>query len=136
MEIIAKLSDTPNVDDGLTAFQLKEKFDEGGRAIKDYINNTLLQEVAEKPATFTGTFRADNWSSSAPFTQEIAVEGILQTDYPFVDIDLSMTGNALGVIEDWRLVGRCSVSADNVVKAYCYEEKPTVDIPVIFKVVR
>jgi hypothetical protein len=50
MEIIAKLSDTPNVDDGLTAYQLKEKFDEGGRAVKDYINNTLLEEVAEKPS--------------------------------------------------------------------------------------
>ena len=45
MEIIGKLSDTPNVDDGLTAAQLKDKFDEGGKAIKDYINNTLLQDL-------------------------------------------------------------------------------------------
>lgn len=45
MEIIGKLSDTPNVDDGLTAAQLKDKFDEGGKAIKDYINNVLLQDL-------------------------------------------------------------------------------------------
>ena len=50
MEIIAKLSDTPNVDDGLTAAQLKDKFDEGGKVIKDYINNTLLQEAVERPS--------------------------------------------------------------------------------------
>ena len=45
MEIIGKLSDTPNVDDGLTAAQLKDKFDEGGKAIKEYINGVLLQEL-------------------------------------------------------------------------------------------
>lgn len=57
MEIIAKLADTPNVDDGLTAYQLKEKFDEGGKAVKDYINYTLLEEVAEKP-TDTGLLKS------------------------------------------------------------------------------
>lgn len=64
MEVIAKLSDTPNVDDGLTAAQLKDKFDEGGKAIKAYINNTLLQEAAEKPA-FSGMVKADNGKYSA-----------------------------------------------------------------------
>ena len=49
MEIIAKLSDTPNVDDGLTAAQLKDKFDEGGKALKEYINNVLLVEALERP---------------------------------------------------------------------------------------
>ena len=57
MDIVTKLSDTPNVDDGLTAFQLKEKFDEGGKAIKNYINNTLLQEAVEKPSA-TGLLKA------------------------------------------------------------------------------
>lgn len=57
MNIISKLSDTPNVDDGLTAAQLKDKFDEGGKAVKDYINNVLLQEVAEKPSD-TGLLKA------------------------------------------------------------------------------
>lgn len=45
MEIIGKLSDTPNVDDGLTAAQLKAKFDEGGEAIKEYLNGVLLPEL-------------------------------------------------------------------------------------------
>lgn len=57
MEIIGKLSDTPNVDDGLAAAQLKDKFDEGGKAIKDYINNVLLQEAAEKTGV-TGMVKA------------------------------------------------------------------------------
>ncbi len=52
MDIISKLSDSPNVDDGLTATQLKAKFDEAGKVIKDYINMTLLPEVAEKPVFY------------------------------------------------------------------------------------
>lgn len=57
MEVISKLSDTPNVDDGLTAAQLKAKFDQAPRAIKTYINNVLLQEAAEKPS-FSGVVKA------------------------------------------------------------------------------
>jgi hypothetical protein len=56
MEIISKLSDTPNVDDGLTAAQLKDQFDEGGKAIKKYINDILLPElVKEFLSKFGGT---------------------------------------------------------------------------------
>lgn len=86
--------------------------------------------------TYKGTFLASGWSEEAPFTQEITVEGILSTDYPFVDIDLSEVEDATAVIEGWAMVGRCTVSADNTVIAYCYEEAPAVDIPIIFKVVR
>ncbi len=49
MEIIAKLKDAPNVDDGLTADQLKDKFDEAGKVIKDYINDELLPAAVYKP---------------------------------------------------------------------------------------
>jgi hypothetical protein len=58
MDIIAKLSDSPNVDDGYSAAQLKAKFDEGGKAIKDYINNVLLVEALEKPR-FTGLVKSN-----------------------------------------------------------------------------
>lgn len=45
MNVIAQLTDEPNVDDGLTAAQLKAKFDEGGLAIQTYINGTLKNEI-------------------------------------------------------------------------------------------
>lgn len=48
MAIIAKLPDEPNDIGGMTAQQLKEKFDEAGQTIKSYINNTLKNEVATK----------------------------------------------------------------------------------------
>lgn len=45
MNIISALDDEPNDVGGLTATELKAKFDEGGNAIKDYLNNTMIPEV-------------------------------------------------------------------------------------------
>ena len=44
MNIIAKLSDEPNntKNEGLDGYQLKDKFDEGGEALKQYLNEVLL----------------------------------------------------------------------------------------------
>ena len=45
MEVIQKLATFPNADDGLTAEQLKAKFDQAPAALKEYINNTLVPAV-------------------------------------------------------------------------------------------
>ena len=42
MDIIAKLDDEPNDVGGMSAADLKAKFDEGGKAIQAFINNVLL----------------------------------------------------------------------------------------------
>ena len=80
MDIIGKLSDTPNVDDGLTAAQLKEKFDEGGKAVKNFINSTLLpeisQQLAEKP-TESGIQKAVGGKLVAATPGEDYVTGLL-----------------------------------------------------------
>ena len=51
MAIIAALDDEPNDVGGLTAAELKAKFDEGGEAIKRYINDTLIPAVVADGAT-------------------------------------------------------------------------------------
>ena len=50
---IQALSDKPNTADGLTADELKERFDKAGNDIKTYINNTLTEEI---DATITDTY--------------------------------------------------------------------------------
>jgi hypothetical protein len=45
LDNIQALSDKPNEIEGLTADQLKEKFDKGANDIKDYINDTLIDEL-------------------------------------------------------------------------------------------
>ena len=42
MDIVLALDDEPNDVGGLSADELKAKFDEGGKALQDYLNNTLL----------------------------------------------------------------------------------------------
>lgn len=48
MGIIAKLDDEPNDVGGLTSAELKAKFDEGGKALQDYLNDVLLPLLEEK----------------------------------------------------------------------------------------
>lgn len=45
MAIIQKLDDEPNDVGGLSAADLKAKFDEGGLALQEYLNNVLLAEL-------------------------------------------------------------------------------------------
>ena len=52
---IQSLSDRPNTIDGLTSSQLKETFDKAGADIKEYINDTLTEELDTKLATIPDT---------------------------------------------------------------------------------
>jgi hypothetical protein len=47
MAIISKLDDEPNDVGGLTGAELKAKFDEGGEALQEYINNTLIPSLEQ-----------------------------------------------------------------------------------------
>ena len=51
MAIISALDDEPNDVGGLTAAELKAKFDEGGKAIQSYLNETMLPESERLFAT-------------------------------------------------------------------------------------
>ena len=48
---ISALDDEPNDEGGLTAAQLKAKFDEAGNTIKDYINDTLIPGIEDEVDT-------------------------------------------------------------------------------------
>ena len=108
-----------------------------GAASVVYVN----EQVGKKASTnvYYSTLTASGWSGTAPYTQTAAASGILSTDVPFVDVDMSgATGSEAGATlqEAWGFVGRVTVSESGEITAYCYEEKPTVDIPLILKVVR
>lgn len=50
MAIISALDDEPNDVGGLTAAELKAKFDEGGQAIKQFLNETLTPQIDSEKA--------------------------------------------------------------------------------------
>lgn len=99
-----------------------------------------LGAISQKASTrrFSAALTADGWSASAPYSQTVAVSGLLSTDDPFVDVSLSGASEpdaANALLEAWAFVGRVT-AGDEALTAYCYEEKPTVEIPLILKVVR
>lgn len=60
VENISKLEDRPNIESGYTADALKALFDKAGVDIKEYINSTLIEELA---SATTGKSGADKIGS-------------------------------------------------------------------------
>lgn len=100
--------------------------------------NSLESTVAAKATVkyFTGTLLADGWTgTSAPFSQEITVNGILETDRPKVDVVASWTyETAKKEIWDWGYVYRV-VTGKNKIAAYA-TAKPMVSLNIQMEVIR
>ena len=117
---------------------------EEGKALDARQGKVLDEKIAQlsaeaaRTARYSATFTAAGWSASAPYTQTASAAGVLATDDPFVDVDMSgASGSAQGaaLTEAWGFVGRVTAGSGKIT-AYCYEEKPAVNLPVILKVVR
>ena len=112
---------------------------DAGKVLDARQGRELNERISDKASTasYTATFTAAGWSASAPYTQTVNVAGMLATDDPFVDVSLSGTSGteATDRLEAWTCVGRVTANAGSVT-AYCYDEKPTVNLPVILKAVR
>ena len=64
------------------------------------------------------------------YTQEITLEGILETDTPTIDLVLSDDiSTARSQIEAWSCVSRITTSLGKI-KIYCYDSSPTAEIPI------
>ena len=59
LAVIQKLSDLPNTTEGLTAEQLKARFDEAALEIQTYINQTLVPAIAAEQIPFAATPEVD-----------------------------------------------------------------------------
>ena len=88
-------------------------------------------------ATVTGSNATSDWTGSDPYVATITVSGILSTDTPIVDIDLSNEtfANIFSVEDDWALVYRAEASADDEIKLYATNE-PFNDFDLIIRVNR
>lgn len=73
LRIIAKLDDEPNDVGGLTAAQLKAKFDEAGVLIQEYINTKLIPAILEDDATEAARTAAES-ERMANEVQRVAAE--------------------------------------------------------------
>ena len=94
LAIIQKLDDLPNAVDGLTAQELKARFDESGLAIQKWINEVLLPGFQAKNMAFSG-----NASLNAETVQEAieAVHGQVRDASSGTIVDGAVTREKLAV---------------------------------------
>lgn len=79
---------------------------------------------------------ASGWSDSAPYTQTIAVEGILESDTPHYGVVYSAdTDTSLSQKEAFAMVDDLD-TADGSVTFTCFADKPTVNLTIQLEVNR
>lgn len=85
---------------------------------------------------YNATIPIDGWSTTAPYTLEIDVEGITENDDPDISVVQSSTmATAQAQLEAWGNVNKIE-TGENKITCYCYESKPTTAIPILIKGVR
>lgn len=86
--------------------------------------------------TYTATITATWTGSTAPYTQEVAISGMLATDAPHITPVYSDTlATALNQKEAWAMVSEADAGAGKIIFT-CFEDVPTVAIPILVEVVR
>lgn len=101
-------------------------------------NGVSLETKYTQVSTYHATLPAYGWSDSVPYTQTVSVQGILATDNPFVDVDVSSaldSDSGLAITEAWSFIGRITAN-EGTITAYCYLEKPAVNLDLILTVMR
>lgn len=108
---------------------LGEPEDAGDGATKGYVDGKHFIATVSLPAA--------GWAGdAAPYTQTVAVPGILETDTPHVAPVYSSTlDTALAEKDAWSMV--CDAdAATGVLTFICFEDKPSTDIPIQIEVMR
>jgi type 1 glutamine amidotransferase len=91
---------------------------------------------AATTALYSVTVAPGDWSGSDPSTAAKTIAGILATDTPIVDLDLSsvLFADWADVQADWTLVSRAATSTDTV--TFYATSTPTESLPIQIQVVR
>lgn len=99
-----------------------------------------LNEKAEgkaMTATLTTIIKASAFTGkTAPYIQTINLDGVLETDNPYIGAVYDATPElALRQQEAFSCIAKIE-TRNNQLVVYCFEDKPTVDIPIQVKIVR
>jgi hypothetical protein len=127
-------------DSGTEAFYpatTAERVDTGGGTLAQALEQ-MDAKVNGKAAVhhYTAVLPAAGWTAAAPYTQTVAVPGMLATDTPLVDVTLSAApATALAELAAYGHIGRIDTVAGQIT-ATCYKKKPAVNLTLAAKVVR
>ena len=138
---------TARSSDVLTVIRAQEgttgrTYDPGDRIEIRITAATFLDAAASAVYTSTieGSDGTSDWTQASgtdPWTATKTVTGVLATDHPIVDINLSAVtyADVPDVQSDWALVYRVEASDDDEIKLYATDE-PAKDLTIQIKVVR
>lgn len=102
--------------------------DDSDAATKSYVDAHSVYKSVTIPAS--------GWQGDGPYTQDIQLTGILETDNPHYGIVLSgTTDEKLAQKEAFGYVDEMT-TADDIVTVTCLEDKPAVDITILIEVNR
>lgn len=115
--------------------------DLGGNALTNVKSPAAATDAATKGyvdgkrRTFTATL-GTAWTGSGPYTQTVAVSGILAADMPHI-MPVYSTDNATAIAqkEAWNCVSKAEAAAGGI-KFTCFEDKPLAGIPIQIEVMR
>lgn len=123
---------------GQPIFGLNDPTEDTHAARKGYVDAAKEDAKAytdSKRKTWTATITT-TWSGSGPYTQSVAVPGILASDMPHITpIYSSDNATALAQKEAWACVSK-AVAAANTITFACFEDKPATAIPIQIEVIR
>lgn len=106
--------------------------EEGHAVNKEYADS--LADSLHK--FFTVSLPVSGWSGAEPYTQTVAVPGILEEDHPHWDVVLSDDNDTAITERDAFAVVDDLDTAANSVTFTCLEEKPEVDLTIQLEVSR
>lgn len=95
----------------------------------------VLKTKKAETATYTATIPSTGWTAEAPYTAEIAVVGMLESDANFPVSPVFTADNYESVSEAWNKINFIEAGADKITIT-CMEEIPATDIPIQITVVR
>ena len=102
--------------------------DNSDAATKEYVDGKHITKTATITTSWTG--------SSAPYTQNVTVSGLLSTDYPHI-IPVYSTSNetAIAQKEAWSMISNAVAETDTITFT-CFEDAPTTEITIQIEVIR
>ena len=113
---------------GMPITNLREPSNNADAVRKDYVD--------KKHAEFQCVATAAGWTGDGPYTQTIAVQGVLSTDKPHWDVLLSdNVETALAEEEAFAAISKLNTNNGSVVLT-CLEEKPEVNVTIQMEVNR
>lgn len=124
-----------NLKNGKSAYQIAVEEGFSGTEEEWLISLRGVNTLSTTKVDKFFTLLASNWSKTRPYTQTVAVNGITKELNPRIDIIIS-DNVILGQEEEvsYSYLTR-AITNDGSITAYCYSEKPTVDLNLMVEVI-